>query len=59
MIDPDSNGNEYKEYFLELKAPGALGPKTLPHSRAKFLETWEPQILGTLGVCPRFELLYK
>jgi hypothetical protein len=47
-----SNRSEYQEYFLGVKAAGAVGLTTLPSSYADCLEIWESQPPGTLRACP-------
>jgi hypothetical protein len=51
-VDRASNRNEYQEYFLGGKGGRCIGLTTLPLSRADCLEIGEPQLPGTLMVCP-------
>ena len=44
--------NEYQEYFLGSKGGQCVRLTTLPPSCADCLEIWEPQLPGTLRVCP-------
>jgi hypothetical protein len=47
-----SKRNEYQEYFMGGKGGRCVELPTLPLSRSKCLEIWEPQITGTLRACP-------
>jgi len=51
-VDAASNRNEYQEYFLVGKGSRCIGLTTLPPSCVECLEIWEPQLPGTLRVCP-------
>jgi hypothetical protein len=54
-VDSFSNRNEYQQYFLGGgggKCCQYVGLTTLPPSCADFLETWEPELPGTLRACP-------
>jgi len=44
--------NEYQEYFLGGKGGQCAGLTTLPPSCAGCFEIYEPQLTGTLRVCP-------
>jgi hypothetical protein len=57
-VDSASNSNEYQEYFLGGKGGRCVWLTTLPPSSADFLEIWEHQLPGTLGVCAGIAVPY-
>ena len=51
-VDLVSNRNGYQKYFLGGNGGRCVELTTLPPSCADNLEIWEPQLAGTLRVCP-------
>ena len=47
-----SNRHEYQEYFVGCKGGRCTGLTNLPLSCADCFGIWQPQLLGTLRVCP-------